>query len=48
MTSVFIILAIVVYLVGMILIGYFHSKGTNSSEDFFLGGRPRGAYGSAP
>ena len=42
MTSVFIILAIVVYLVGMILIGYFHSKGTNSSEDFFLGGRKLG------
>ncbi len=41
-SSIFIILAIVVYLVGMILIGYRHSKGTNTSSDFFLGGRKLG------
>ena len=32
-SSIFVILAIVVYLVGMILIGYRHSKGTNTSSD---------------
>ena len=41
-SSVFIILAIVVYLIGMIFIGYRHSKGTNSSSDFYLGGRRLG------
>ena len=41
-SSIFIILAIVVYLVGMILIGYRHSKGTNTSSDFYLGGRKLG------
>ena len=41
-TSIFIILAIVVYLVGMILIGYRHSKGTKNSSDFYLGGRKLG------
>ena len=41
-SSIFIILAIVVYLVGMILIGYRHSKGTNNSSDFYLGGRKLG------
>ena len=40
--NVFIILAIVVYLVGMILIGYRHSKGTSTSSDFYLGGRKLG------
>ena len=40
--SVFIILAIVIYLVGMILIGYRHSRGTTSSSDFYLGGRKLG------
>lgn len=41
-SSVFIIIAILVYLVGMILIGYRHSKGTNTSSDFYLGGRKLG------
>jgi len=41
-SNVFIILAIVVYLAGMILIGYQHSKGTKSSSDFYLGGRRLG------
>ena len=40
--AVFIILAIVCYLVGMIYIGYRHSKGTNNSADFYLGGRKLG------
>ena len=42
MNSVFIILAIIVYLAGMILIGYRHSKGNSSSADFYLGGRKLG------
>ena len=41
-SSIFIILAIIVYLVGMILIGYRHSKGTKNSSDFYLGGRRLG------
>ena len=41
-SSIFIILAIIVYLVGMILIGYRHSKGTKNSSDFYLGGRKLG------
>ena len=41
-SSIFIILAIFIYLVGMILIGYRHSKGTNNSSDFYLGGRKLG------
>ena len=40
--NICIILAIVVYLVGMIVIGYFHSKSTGSSSDFYLGGRKLG------
>ncbi|MBR3240794.1 MAG: sodium:proline symporter, partial [Oscillospiraceae bacterium] len=40
--AVFIILAIVCYLVGMLYIGYRHSKGTNNSADFYLGGRKLG------
>ncbi len=41
-SSIFIILAIIVYLVSMIYIGYRHSKGTSTSADFFLGGRKLG------
>ena len=41
-SAVFIILAIVCYLAGMIYIGYRHSKGTNNSSDFYLGGRKLG------
>ena len=40
--NVCIILAIVVYLVGMIVIGYSNSKSTGSSSDFYLGGRKLG------
>ena len=40
--SIFIILAILIYLVGMIYVGYRHSKGTNTSSDFYLGGRKLG------
>ena len=46
-SSIFVILAIVVYLVGMILIGYRHSKGTNTSSDFYLGGRKLGPFVAA-
>ena len=41
-SGIFIILAIICYLVGMILIGYRHSKGTSNSSDFYLGGRKLG------
>ena len=41
-SSIFVLLAIVIYLVGMILIGYRHSKGTSTSSDFYLGGRKLG------
>ena len=40
--SICIILAILIYLFGMIYIGYRHSKGTNTSSDFYLGGRKLG------
>ena len=40
--NLFIILAIVVYLVGMIVIGYLNSRSTGSSSDFYLGGRKLG------
>ena len=46
-SSIFVILAILVYLVGMILIGYRHSKGTNTSSDFYRGGRKRGQFVAA-
>ena len=41
-SQVLTILAIVVYLAAMIYIGYRHAKGTNSSSDFYLGGRKLG------
>ncbi len=40
--NLFSILAIVIYLVGMIVIGYLNSRGTGSSSDFYLGGRKLG------
>ena len=40
--NIFILVAIVAYLFGMILIGGLHSRGNNSSEDFYLGGRKLG------
>ena len=42
MTTFFILLAIAVYLIGMLVIGYFHSRGNKSSSDFYLGGRKLG------
>lgn len=41
-TTVYILVAIVVYLVGMLAIGGVYSKGNNSSGDFYLGGRKLG------
>ena len=41
-SNICILLAIVVYLVGMIVIGYLNSRGTGSSSDFYLGGRKLG------
>ena len=40
--NLFIILAIVIYLAGMIVIGYLNSRSTGSSSDFYLGGRKLG------
>ena len=40
--NLFTILAIVVYLVGMIVIGYLNSRSTSSSAEFYLGGRRLG------
>jgi len=42
MTTVFILLTIAVYLIGMLVIGYFNSRGNKSSSDFYLGGRRLG------
>ena len=41
-SNLFILLAIVVYLVGMIVVGYLNSRSTGSSSDFYLGGRKLG------
>ncbi len=40
-TSIYILIAIVVYLIGMLLIGFRYSN-NNTSEDFYLGGRKLG------
>ncbi|HNX99395.1 MAG TPA: sodium/proline symporter [Oscillospiraceae bacterium] len=40
--TVYILIAILVYLVGMLVIGGVYSKGNNSSGDFYLGGRRLG------
>lgn len=40
--SICIIIAIVIYLAGMLFIGAFYSKSNKSSEDFYLGGRKLG------
>lgn len=37
--NVFIIIAIVIYLAGMLAVGFFYSKRNQSSADFYLGGR---------
>lgn len=41
-TSFFIMLAIVLYLIGMLSVGIIYSKRNNSTEDFYLGGRKMG------
>lgn len=40
-TSIYILIAVVVYLIGMLLIGFRYSN-NNTSEDFYLGGRKLG------
>ena len=42
MNSIFIIVVILLYLVGMLIIGYLNSRGNNSADDFYLGGRRLG------
>ena len=42
MTNVFIIATIVIYLVGMLLVGFVYSKSNEDSTDFYLGGRKMG------
>lgn len=39
---IYIILTIVVYLIGMLIIGVHYSKKTSNSSDFYLGGRTLG------
>ena len=41
------ILAIAVYLLGMIYIGYIYSKKTQNAGDFYLGGRKLGPFVTA-
>lgn len=41
-TTFLIITAIVIYLLGMLVIGFRYSKRTSNSEDFYLGGRKMG------
>ena len=40
-------LVIVAYLVMMLAIGFFYSKGNNDSSDFYLGGRKLGPFVTA-
>ncbi len=42
MNDAYIIAAILVYLVGMLVIGYLNSRGHSSADDFYLGGRRLG------
>ena len=42
MTNVCIIATIVIYLVGMLLVGFVYSKSNEDSSDFYLGGRKMG------
>lgn len=46
-TVIGILLTIVIYLVGMLLVGYFYSKRTNDAGDFYLGGRKLGPFVTA-
>lgn len=40
--TICILISIIVYLIGMLLIGAFYSSGNNTSSDFYLGGRKLG------
>ena len=40
-------LVIIAYLVMMLAIGFFYSKGNNDSSDFYLGGRKLGPFVTA-
>ena len=42
--TVFIVIAIVIYLAGMLTVGFFYSKRNESSTDFYLGGRKLGPF----
>ena len=42
MTNVCLIATIVIYLVGMLLVGFVYSKSNEDSTDFYLGGRKMG------
>ena len=42
--TVFIVIAIVLYLAGMLAVGFFYSKRNESSTDFYLGGRKLGPF----
>lgn len=42
-----VIVAFIVYLLGMIIIGAFFAKGNNSASDYFLGGRKLGGFVAA-
>lgn len=42
--TVFIVTAIVIYLAGMLAVGFFYSKRNESSTDFYLGGRKLGPF----
>ena len=48
MTNVCIIATIVIYLVGMLLVGFAYSKSNEDSTDFYLGGRKMGHAGRCP
>ena len=41
-STICIMLTIVVYLIGMLLIGVYFTKKNNSTDDFYLGGRTLG------
>lgn len=41
-TNIFILISIVVYLVVMLAIGFMYSKGNDTTEEFYLGGRKMG------
>ncbi|MDD7270589.1 MAG: sodium:proline symporter, partial [Spirochaetales bacterium] len=46
-STVFILLTILLYLAGMLLIGFICAKKNSSSSDFYLGGRKLGPFVTA-